>query len=129
MAEKSKKEQELTNALAEHNLTLRDDSRLCKEWIDGVCEHNLETVVKIMRQMDWLYTFTTYEKIYAKYMDTAYENAKSFIRDAYGWLPYDEYQEELEDHVDKYIISEKAKRAALRMSSHIEIPEFMKEYR
>jgi hypothetical protein len=60
---------ELISALAECGLELRDDSKLCKKYIDGTIsrEYTLESVVKRMCEMKYLYDYCD--------MDGAYEIA------------------------------------------------------
>ena len=57
-----RREDALKKALKERGLTLRSDSRLCSEYIESG-EIELEEVVEIMAEMDWLFKNTDYKNI------------------------------------------------------------------
>lgn len=95
---------DLAQALSKYGLELRNDSEMCRRYITGE-EPNIDEVIIIMRQMNFLYTQTNYKNM----VSTAYENAKSYMYDMYGYIDdEEEYREILNSHVDKEDIKEKA---------------------
>ena len=61
--------EKLINALSDHGLELRTDSKLCQQYIDGeLTEWTLEAVVQRMCQMKYLYDYCD--------MDQAYQEAR-----------------------------------------------------
>jgi hypothetical protein len=75
----AERKSELVRKLAKKGLTLRDDSKLCKYYIEGgmdrvtVCCQNqnitsLDDIVDIMDEMDFYYAKTNYDLVYDKIM-------------------------------------------------------------
>jgi hypothetical protein len=103
------RKENLERELKKNNLVLRNDSDICKKYIK-FNEGNLEDVVNMMIEMNHLYTKTKYPKIYKKMLDEEYKEAKEIIRNSYGFIRnQDEYQELLNDLVDRVEISKRAK--------------------
>lgn len=72
---KDSREKELTQALAKIGLVIRDDSYLCKQYIEGKVNSNfpsLDSVVTRMAQMHYLYEYCNFEK----YKRLAYEDIR-----------------------------------------------------
>lgn len=117
----------LVAKLGEYNLTLRCDSRVCDNFINNNTGGNIgdiNEVVRIMREMDWFYTKTNYPRVYKYYLDDEYREAKKIIRDSYGIIrDPDEYEEILDEYVDRDRISRKAKLKILRIVKNV--PEFV----
>lgn len=53
----------LTNALLKYGLTLRSDSRLCSNFIDGDSTLTVEAIADVMHEMNWYFTATNYRII------------------------------------------------------------------
>lgn len=60
---KNMRKEELIKRLREHNLELRDDSEICKKYIE-YAEMQIDKVVNIMLEMDFYYTHTNYSVLY-----------------------------------------------------------------
>lgn len=54
------KREELVNALSLRGLSLRSDSRLCKQFMAGESAETAEEVATIMEEMDWYFSHTEY---------------------------------------------------------------------
>jgi hypothetical protein len=123
LLQKETRRDDLIAALSTHNLSLREDSKLCQMYIDqGV--HDLDYVVHTMRQMRYLYENTDYPKIVRGMLDRAYEDARQNIRWDHGYISDpDEYEELLHGYVDRDTIIEKAKVKAIRHQRNL--PEYM----
>lgn len=66
----------LYNRLQEHNLKIRDDSELCKNYIDNN-DGNIDDVVDMMIEMNWFCKYTNYNNYYRN-IDTYDRIKKSF---------------------------------------------------
>jgi hypothetical protein len=117
----------LTDALAQHGLALRSDSRLCDQFIQGQGDQDLGRVVTTMRQMDFLFRHTQYARIADRMMQDAYEDARESVRYAYGYVhDHDAYCELLDEYMDdKETIRERAKVQAMRRYRG-PVPEYMR---
>jgi hypothetical protein len=60
---------ELTKALEDNGLELRDDSVLCAKYIRGDQEYTLDEVVSIMREMHYLHEHTDYNRSLARQIE------------------------------------------------------------
>ncbi len=69
----------LIQALRKVKLPLRDDSALCKQYIEGTTEYNLETIVKRMCQMKYLFEYCHMNEC----KDIAYERHNEELRAGY----------------------------------------------
>lgn len=118
---------ELTNALEAVDLTLRDDSSMCRQYICGE-EDDLEMVVNMMREMDFFYMYTNYELLMSNELNDAYEEAKTYIYHDYGYIhDHEEYLDVLHSHVDKHNISRRIKKRILKNYKGV-IPDFVNKY-
>ena len=63
---------ELSNKLSEYGLVIRDDSKLCKGYIDGSLDCDLNDVANRMCQMKYLYEYCN--------MGSAFQKAKIEIK-------------------------------------------------
>jgi hypothetical protein len=117
--------EELQKALAIHSLKLRNDSNVCAKYIqDGVGD--LESIVKLMRQMDYFYKQSNYPKIYRRLLSEAYHTAKTDIYNEYGWIENLYYFEELlEERIDRPHLSRIAKAMVIKSLPDDKIPEFL----
>jgi hypothetical protein len=66
---KDKRREELILALKDKGLQLRDDSKLCQNYIDGIKDLSLSEIVDICLKMNWLYTCTDYQDRLNIYFD------------------------------------------------------------
>ena len=123
--EKYLRKQKLENALKIHNLKYRQDSVICNKYINDEDDaYDLEKTVNIMRTMNYLYKQTNYGQIYTQMLNKEYSDAKELIRNTHGYIHNPgEYQNILNDHVDKHKISEKAKMKTLQNIK--DIPDFV----
>jgi len=96
--DRKQREIRLRKSLAFHNLHIRSDSLICKDFVDRN-KGTLEETVRIMREMNFFFTFTNYKNIMRNLMRLEYE-----------------YQRETnyEDIIDRTEISKQAKRQALK---------------
>ena len=104
-AVKQKRYDELVNKLGQHGLPLREDSRLCEEYIErGV--GNIDHIVETMIEMNFYFQHTDYRQIYRE----VWRREKSFS----GWADADD-------------VSEMAKYDALRQfaSGLSECPDYV----
>jgi hypothetical protein len=111
----------LEHALAEHGLHLREDSSVCKQYINNERD-DLHDVVRIMREMQYLHAHTKYKSI----MDNLIARFRNEIREMYGWLPYEEYREVLQEEIPT--LSEEAKKQAMKTKAQKNVPDFMRTY-
>jgi hypothetical protein len=112
----------LTEKLKQYGLEFRKDSKICKNYIDAERD-DLNDVVLIMRQMDWLYKHTQYQG----YMTRAVRRWQEEVRYLYGYLQQSEYEALLEMALPD--LSEGAKiKAIQRYHNKREVPEFLREY-
>jgi len=124
-ATKSQRREELKNALAVHGLELRNDSVVCAEYIQqGTGE--LESIVKLMRQMNFFYKHTNYPVIYSQLSSQAYRIAKNDIYNEYGWVENLYYFEDLlEERIDRIQLSRVAKETVVNSLPADGIPEYL----
>lgn len=81
------RKKDLADALRQYNLNIRADSRLCTDYINGDND-DLNEVVSIMRDMDFLYKHTNYPTVFNKMM----EREARELKDMYGyWQQREEY--------------------------------------
>jgi len=109
----------LTIKLHENGLELRNDSRVCDDYINGI-RNNMDEVITIMLEMNFFIKKTQYKNI----MNNLINDYKKTIRENYGFLEYDEYQELIDDQIHK--LSDKAKKIAIKNQKNI--PEYCKKY-
>ena len=100
LIEQKNRRTELVKKLEEKGLQLRDDSKLCKQYIKRG-EGNLQHIVDVMEEMDWFYKNTKYSKFYKEAKDKEYQDWRSYR----GWGESFEY--------DPTEISEIAKKMAI----------------
>jgi len=100
LIEQKNRRTELVKKLEEKGLQLRDDSKLCKQYIKRG-EGNLQHIVDVMEEMDWFYKNTKYSKFYKEAKDREYQDWRSYR----GWGESFEY--------DPTEISEIAKKMAI----------------
>ena len=100
---KQQRKADLTQQLLNVGLDLRDDSILCKNYIQGDDEHTIDFIVNRMCQMKYLYEYCDMDK--------------------YRTIVYDEYNEQRRDGCyPKYSVSEKAEQMALNNCSNGKYP-------
>ena len=109
----------LMQRLAERGLALRDDSAVCSDYISGK-RNDIDEVVTTMMQMNYFFTRTKYKRI----MNRLITEFKQEIRDTYGYMPYDEYHELMEEEIPR--LSERAKRMAVR--GRTDVPEYCNRF-
>lgn len=119
---KVKHKNELEAALANYGLALRSDSSVCAKYIrEG---GDLDTTVKLMRQMDYFFRKTDYPAVYGELIEEAYHDAKHEIYETYGWIENAWYYEELlEERINRHQISRQAKEIVV--TSLNDLPDFM----
>jgi len=69
----------LISALAEYKLDLRSDSQLCKKYIDGSNEYNIQNIVQRMCEMKYLYDYCNMNEC----CDEAYERYNDELNAGY----------------------------------------------
>lgn len=119
--EKKKRRTVLVERLKEHGLSLRSDSKLCDQYLE-MERNDLDYIVETMREMNFLFNNTNYSNIMTNLVD----DLKKDIRNSYGWLPYEEFSQMIEEEIPD--ISRRAKIKALRSIPNDRIPEFMHKY-
>jgi hypothetical protein len=131
-----KRKQDLIQALTEHELDLRNDSRICQLYIDRDVG-TLNDVVRTMRQMNFLHAHTEYPNIVRGMLNRAYNSARTDIKYNYGYISDpDQYDEIMDEYVDRERIVQDAKVKAVRSFCKMkvkgggirELPEFMTEF-
>ena len=90
---------QLETALEAKGLVLRNDSALCQQYIDGDGDRNLDEIVSIMENMDFLYKHTQYSQIYERLLDQEYEYCRE--------------SGERYNNVDRHEVSEQAQEIAM----------------
>jgi hypothetical protein len=109
------RKQSLIDALGQLNLSLRNDSTLCHEYIHGTGTLELHEVVSIMENMDFLYKHTNYSNLMQQAMARAHEEAREIIHDLYGYVSDSEvYYDLLQEHMDKVSISKRCQKQAIK---------------
>lgn len=117
----------LTTELEKHGLILRSDSELCDQYIEGSID-DIENVVYIMQQMNFLFKYTNYSSIIKNKLNIAYERAKANIYDNYGYIEDpEEYEELLHEYIDRDLIYHQAKCEAMKHCIK-DIPNYMQEF-
>lgn len=113
--QKINRRKELIRELNLRGLQLRNDSRLCQEYIDGTSNRNASEIAEIMENMQFFHQHTNYAKLLRNQLDHEYAHAKQEIRELYGYISdEDEYQEALDELVNRDVISERVQAKALR---------------
>lgn len=108
---RNKRQFELQAALESVGLVLRSDAKICWAFINGTGyghDKNVEEIVDIMKEMDYLHKHTTYRKVLRELI----EDRKDEIRFTYGWMPEDEFRELIDAAIPE--LSNQAKAIALR---------------
>lgn len=105
--------------LQEQNLNLRNDSRVCSDYIYGKRD-DIDNVVLIMMEMNYFFSKTNYKNI----MDRLMSDLKTEIRESYGYLDSDEYHDMIESEIP--LLSDTAKRTAIRNKK--DVPEYCQKY-
>lgn len=109
---------DLEIALAEVNLVIRKDSRFCAQFINTGTP-GLEEIVVTMRQMDFLHTKTRYATLLSK----SIKKFKSTIREEYGWLDTNDYDDVVRYHIEE--VQSTIKKNALSVLPRSTLPSFM----
>ena len=113
--------QTLASAMDARGVSMRSDSRLCAQYVDGTLDMGTMDVVDTMEEMTWLYTATSVVD-YGSIREDCFETELRLARDEIGWLT----REEMRDVGD--IASEHAKEMiALRFAYRPELREQAKE--
>lgn len=107
----------LSDELNKYGLKLRKDSSVCTDFI-SLKRHDLGEVIRIMREMNWLYNHTKYPGIFKNLLNIEYTRAKESIHDYYE---HDEYIEILNSLVNKHKVSKEAKQLATK---NITVPDY-----
>jgi len=100
---------ELVNALKSNGLELRDDSQLCKKFIQGETEKTLEEVVIIMLEMKFLYAHTNYGKVMSRLLCEARDLAENHVQYMHGIHNMVQYREMVEEMIDMDAIRARAR--------------------
>jgi hypothetical protein len=98
---KNQRASELKQALSEAGLSFRNDSRMCREFIQHG-RHGIPLVVQTMNEMNFFFSQTEYGNICRQVKDDEIERK----RDKYGYGYYD---------IDGDVVSKKAKKIALQL--------------
>lgn len=69
---------ELKGALLQKQCILRNDSKLCKMYVEGETEHTLEEVVDTMEEMKFLFTHTNYKVVRDQIADKLAEEQRRY---------------------------------------------------
>jgi hypothetical protein len=96
----------LIEKLKEHNLTLRNDSVVCDDYINGLRD-DIDEVVMIMVEMNYYMTKTNYKTI----MNDLISDLKKDIKNNYGYLHPNEYNKIIKDEIPN--LSAMAKKLAI----------------
>lgn len=120
MTQKAKRKTDLIERLEKVGLSLRADSKMCSEYLDGERD-DLDFVVETMQEMNWLFKYSNYKNIMSNLID----EWKSDFRDSYGWHHgfHEMLQEDLPD------ISHRAKMIAVMRTTKDALPSFMLKYK
>jgi hypothetical protein len=109
LIEQKNRKAELVKKLEDKGLQLRDDSKLCKQYIKHG-EGNLQYIVDVMEEMDWFYKNTKYAKFYKEAKDREYEDWRSYR----SWGESFEYDStEISEIAKKNAISDYLRRSML----------------
>lgn len=120
---RDQRREDLKTALATHGLQLRSDSAVCEQYIQNGAG-NLETTVRLMRQMDYFHKHTNYPRIYSQLLQDAYDTATQEIHDEHGWIENHYYFEELlEERIDRHALSREAKEIVLE--TLVDVPDYL----
>jgi hypothetical protein len=88
---KEARKNKLITELSKYKLRLRNDSMLCKQYIEGNCEYSLKDVVQRMCEMKYLYEYCHMKESYS----VAYEEQQEELRA--GYFPDCSISEQAED--------------------------------
>jgi len=102
----NKRKELLIEKLKEHNLTLRNDSVVCDDYINGIRD-DINEVVMTMVEMNYYMTKTNYKSI----MNELMNDLKKDIRNNYGYLHPNEYNKIIKDEIPD--LSAMAKKLAI----------------
>lgn len=103
----NKRRELLIEKLKEHNLTLRNDSVVCDDYINGLRD-DIDKVIMIMVEMNYYMTKTNYKSI----MNELMSDFKKDIRNNYGYLHPNEYSKIIKDEIPN--LSAMAKKLAIK---------------
>lgn len=120
----------LTEALRQRNLTFRNDSKLCQQYIDG-SSTNLDEIVDIMEEMKWFCEKTDYLVRVKKNLENAFNNrnAPSGRRTHEPWDDYDwDYDCYIDPEVIKYNTKESCFKFWMNNNPGIDYPEILNKY-
>lgn len=120
MTQKAKRKTDLIERLEKVGLSLRADSRMSSEYLDGERD-DLDFVVETMQEMNWLFKYSNYKSIMSNLID----EWKRDFRDSYGW--HHGFHEIL--HEDLPDISHRAKMIAVMRTTKNALPSFMLKYK
>jgi hypothetical protein len=117
---KEERKLKLMNKLEENGLKL-NNSKICEEYIDGKI-NDIENVIIIMLEIEYLTKETNYIKILNYLIDNLYKK----LNKEYSNIDSSEYGRIFEKELS--LISENAKKIALNEKSFEKIPECYKKY-
>lgn len=103
----NKRRELLTEKLKEQKLTLRSDSAVCDDYINGIRD-DINEVVNIMVEMNYYMTKTNYKSI----MNNLVNDFKKDIRNTYGYLHPTDYNDLIKDVIPN--LSAMAKKMAIK---------------
>ena len=106
---------ELSNALRLKKCNLRNDSKLCQMYIDGVSRYTLEETVNVMEEMQFLFRYTEYKTIRDRIAD---ELATEYC-DYDGYVCWDEVNAQASEFAKK----DAMKKFACSSLDILDIPE------
>ena len=106
-------------ALQEHGLTLRTDSDVCAQYVDGR-RTDLEEVVRVMREMDFFFSETAYRTFVAE----TYRSLRPYRRRHRYDHDYETDSSDDDDDVDRVQVSRNAKVRALTEFRGV-VPDFV----
>ncbi len=92
----------LKNALKNVGLKLRPDSKLCQQFINNTLDKkvwNLEKVVKMCQEMNWLYTQTNYSEL----LDEALQDEIDFYKHEKGYFNFQDIYDYIEPKIRKKV--------------------------
>ena len=117
----------LKKELAKHDLVIRLDNLQCREYIEGY-DIALDDVVTTLRENNFFYRYTSYSTLLRKAMDQEYNNARSYIRDMYGYINDAQvYSDLMEQQVNTALIKHETKVKVLANYNGVEpIPDIIR---
>jgi hypothetical protein len=111
---------DLVERLKNVGLSLRADSKMCADYLNGYRD-DVETVVETMREMNWLFSNTSYANVMSNLID----QWKKDFRSDYGW--HSDFHEMLNDDMPQ--LSQRAKKFVVRKIALSDLPSFMVKYK